>query len=156
MLNFGLVLAIGLSLAACDLTDVKKTDDEAAQPAIAATVVGIWRSDIAITNTNPPTILKLTMQVNADQTLLISQRLPTGQPAPYDNVEIAKENFSWKIENGALVAVKTTCKYNNPETMQPTGETDCRAPLSRTDNINVKGKLWTVIESGQPMVFRKD
>jgi hypothetical protein len=133
----------------------EKTDDNATQPATAATVVGIWRSDIPISSTTPPTILKLTMQVNNEGTLLLSQRLATGQPAPYDYVETSKENMTWKIENGNMVSVKTDCEYKDPATMQ-TVSTECQAPLTESAAISVKGKAWTVVRSGQPVVFRKD
>ncbi|MDB5105310.1 MAG: hypothetical protein JWP91_2999 [Fibrobacteres bacterium] len=153
-LKLGLGLALGLAFSGCDLTQIKKTDDDTAQPATAATVVGIWRADIVVPN--PPLDIKLTMQVDAAGTMLLSQRLATGQPSPNDFVETSKEYWTWKVENGNMVSVKTTCEYKDPATMQPTGETACREPLSKTKAINVKGSAWTVVEEGQPVVFRKD
>lgn len=153
ILKLGLGLALGFAMTGCELAEVKMADDNTSKPATAATVIGIWRSEVAAT---PSTIIKLTMQVDAAGSMLLSQRVATGQPAPNDNVEIAKENFTWTIEDGAMVAVKTTCEYNNPETMQPTGEIGCRSPLTRTDKISVKGDIWTVLEGGQPVLFKKD
>ena len=149
-------MALGLTLTGCDLTQIKKADNDTAQPATAATVVGVWRTDIPVTTTNPPTDIKVTMQVLAEGSMLLSQRVATGQPSPYDFVEIAKENWTWKVENGNMISVKTTCEYKDPATMQPTGETDCRVPLTQTAAINVKGNAWTVVQSGQPVIFRKD
>ncbi len=149
-------MALGLTLTACDLTQIKKKADEnTTQPATAATVVGIWRTDVVVPGT-PPTDIKITMQVDAASTMVLSQRVATGQPSPYDYVEISKENWTWKVENGAMVSEKTTCEYKDPATMQPTGETACRAPLTRNAPINVKGTAWTVVQEGTPVVFRKD
>jgi hypothetical protein len=152
ILKMGLGLTLGLALAGCDLTDVKKADDDTAKPATAATVIGTWRSDVAAT---PTTIIKLTMRVDEAGTMVLSQRVATGQPAPYDYVEISKENWTWKIENASMVSVKTDCEYKNPETMQ-TSSTTCTDPLIRTSEIKVKGSAWTVLENGQPVIFRKD
>ncbi|MDB5048408.1 MAG: hypothetical protein JWO30_1479 [Fibrobacteres bacterium] len=148
-------MAFGLTLSACDLTQANKADDETAQPATAATIVGIWRTDIPVTTTTPPTDVKVTMQVDAGGTMVLSQRIATGQPAPYDNVEIAKENWTWTVESGNMMSVKTTCEYKDPQTMQ-TVSTECAEPKTKSAAINVKGKAWTVVENGQPIVFRKD
>ncbi len=153
-IKLGLGMALGLAFSGCDLTQIKKADEDTAQPATAATVVGIWRTDIAVVD--PPTNIKVTMQVDAAGSMLLSQRVATGQPSPNDFVEFSKENWTWKVENGAMVSQKTTCEYKNPATMQPTGEVACRAPLTRNSAINVKGKAWTVIDDGKPIVFRKD
>jgi hypothetical protein len=145
-----------LALSACDLTSLKKADDETRQPATEATVVGIWRTNIPVTTTTPPSDIKVTMQVNADHTMLLSQRVATGQAAPYDFVEIAHEFWSWSVADGKMASTKTTCEYKDPATMQPTAETECREPKSKSADINVKGKAWTVLENDQPVVFRKD
>jgi hypothetical protein len=152
----GLGMALALSLAACDLTSLKQADDDTQQPATEATVMGVWRTNIPVTTTTPPSDIKVTMEVDADHTMLLSQRVATGQPSPYDFVEISKEYWSWSVADGKMTSVKTTCEYKDPATMQPTGETECREPKTETRDINVKGKAWTVVEDGQPIIFRKD
>jgi hypothetical protein len=154
-LKLGLGMALGLTLSACNLNDVKAADDETQKPATEATVIGIWRTDIPLATT-PPSNIKVTMQVDAEHTMLTSQRVATGQPAPYDFVEFNKEYWTWKVVDGKVLSEKTVCEYKDPATMQPTGETACRAPLTKEAAINVKGSVWTVVEDGQPILFRKD
>lgn len=153
-LKAGTGLALALSLAACDLSTLQSADASATQPATAATVVGIWRTDI-VEPGSPPVTIKMTMQVDPAGTMVLSQRVATGQPAPYDYVEIAKENWTWTVADGKMSSVKTTCEYKDPATMQ-TVSTDCVEPKSKSADINVKGNAWTVVEDGQPIVFRKD
>ena len=147
--------AVAFSLSACDLTSLQKKETETQQPATEATVVGIWRTNIPTGKTPPdPTDIKVTMDVEADHTMLLSQRVATGQPAPYDYVEIVKEYWTWTVADGKMKSVKRTCTYKDPATMQET--TTCAEPLSKEADINVKGTAWTVVEQGQPIVFRKD
>jgi hypothetical protein len=153
-LKIGLGMALGLALTACDMTSLQKTDADTTQPATAATVVGVWRTDIVEPGT-PPTTIKMTMAVDAGGTMVLSERVATGQPAPYDYVEIAKENWTWTVADGTITSVKTTCEYKDPSTMQ-TVSTDCAEPKTKSTAINVKGSAWTVVENGQPIVFRKD
>ncbi len=149
-------MALGLALVGCDLTQVKKADDNTTQPATAETVIGIWRTSIPVPS-NPPTDIKVTMEVLKDGTSVTTQSVATGQPAPAPEfVEISKENWTWKVENGTMLSVKTTCEYKDPATMQPTGETACRQPLTRSDAISVKGKAWSVVQGGEAVIFLKD
>ncbi len=152
--NSALVLALGAAFTACDLTQLKKTDEETAQPATEATVVGVWRTNVPNTATNPPSDIKVTMQVDAGHTMLMSYRVATGMPSPNDFVEISKEYWTWSVADGKMTCQKTTCEYTDPATMEKT--TTCAEPTARTKDINVKGTAWTVVEDGQPIVFRKD
>ena len=83
-------LAVMMTFTACELTSLKKADDDTAQPATEATVVGVWRSNIPTGKAPPePTDVKVTMQVNADHTMILSQRIATGVADP-EFVEIVK------------------------------------------------------------------
>ena len=144
------------AFAACDLTGLKKADESTQQPATEATVVGIWRTNIPITTTTPPSDVKVTMQVDAEHTMLLSKRVATGQPAPYDFVEVSKENYTWSVADGKMSSTKTTCTYKDPATMQEIPGMPCQAPLSQDAPINVKGKAWTIVQGDQAIIFRKD
>ncbi len=150
------------ALSACDLASLTKSeskaDSDAQQPATEGTVFGVWRTNIPTGQTPPaPTDIKVTMQVNTDHTMLLSQRIATGQPAPAPEfVELSKEYWSWSVVDGKMVSNKTSCEYKDPATMQPTGETECREPKSKSADINVKGKAWTVVDASGPVIFRKD
>jgi hypothetical protein len=151
-------MAVMLTFAGCDLIGgLKKTDDETAQPATEATVVGIWRSNIPTGALPPkPTDIKVTMQVDAGHTMILSQRIATGLPKPDDFVEISKETWSWSVVDGKMNSTKTACVYKDPATMKEIEGAPCSAPASKSAEISVKGKAWTVVENGQPIVFRKD
>lgn len=149
-------MAVMLSLAGCDLTSLKKADDDTAQPATEATVVGVWRTNIPTGAVPPkPTDIKVTMQVNADHTMILSQRIATGVADP-EFVEISKENWDWSVVDGKMLSTKTACVYKDPATMQEIAGAPCSAPTSKSAAISVKGKAWTVVENDQPIVFRKD
>lgn len=150
-------MAALLALSGCELTGLKKADDETAQPATEATVVGIWRTNIPTGKAPPePVDIKVTMQVNADHTMLLSQRIATGQPAPNDFVEIVKEYWTWSVADGKMLSTKTACTYKDPATMKEIEGAPCAAPTSKSADISVKGSAWTVVENNQPIVFRKD
>jgi hypothetical protein len=149
-------MALGLSLTACDLSQVAAANDNATQPATAATIQGVWRTDILLTTTTPATDIKVTMEIDADNTMILSQRVATGYPAPNDFVEISKETWAWSIVDGKMVSNKTACVYKDPKTAQEIPDAPCAAPLTQEAPISVKGKAWTVVQNDQPIVFRKD
>jgi hypothetical protein len=153
--SLGLVLSFGL--IGCDLTELNKASDDAVQPKTEATVLGVWRASIPVTPiTNPPTRTKATMVINADHTMLLSHQVPTGQPEPLANIEQSIENFSWTVSEGKLFSIKTACLYKDPVTGEPTGETVCRAPISDSTDIDVKGIAWTMVKQTETIIFRKD
>jgi hypothetical protein len=149
-------LAIGLFLSACDLTQLTKSSstDAVAQPKTEATVIGIWRANIPVSAT-PPTDIKVTMDIGSDHTTLLSYRVATGKPSPYDYLEIKKEYSTWTVADGNLSSVKTHCEYKDQTTGLATAEVDCRAPIEESHDINVKGGAWTLIKEGAPLVFNK-
>lgn len=150
-------MAVMMSFAGCNLTDLKKADDDTTQPATEATVVGVWRTNIPTGAVPPnPTDIKVTMQVDANHTMILSQRIATGQPSPNDFVEISKENWDWSVVDGKMLSTKTACVYKDPATMQEIAGAPCSLPTSKSAAISVKGKAWTVVENDQPIVFRKD
>lgn len=155
--RFAAYLATALCLAACDPASfLKKEDDQTRQPATEATVIGIWRTNIPTGNAPPdPTDFKVTLDIEPDHTLLFSKRLATGRPAPYDYVELVKEYQSWSVSNGKLISTKTDCTYKDAATMEETS-TVCAEPKTREADIDVKGTAWTLMEDGQPTVYRKD
>lgn len=146
-----------LCLGACDPASfMKKEDDQTRQPATEATVIGIWRTNIPTGKTPPdPTDIKVTLDIEADHTLLLSKRIATGKEAPYDYVELVKEYQSWSVSDGKLISTKTDCTYKDPATME-TVSTDCAEPKTREADIDVKGAAWTLVEDGKPTVYRKD
>ncbi|MBW8890495.1 MAG: hypothetical protein JF616_22310 [Fibrobacteres bacterium] len=155
--RFAAYSATTLLLAACDpMSFMKKEDDETRQPATEATVIGIWRTNIPTGKTPPdPTDIKVTLDIEPDHTLLLSKRLATGLDAPNDYVEIVKEYQSWSVTDGKLVSTKTDCTYKDAATLLETS-TDCSEPKTREADIDVKGSAWTLMEDGQPTVYRKD
>lgn len=160
-IRFAGALGAMLAFNACDMASLTKAeakaDADTQQPATEATVLGVWRTNIPTGQTPPaPTDIKVTMVVESNHTMLLSQRIATGQPAPYDFVEISKESWSWSVADGKMASSKTTCEYKDPATMEPTGETECREPKTKSADINVKGKAWTVVDASGPVVFRKD
>jgi len=155
--RFAACSAAALLLAACDpMSFMKKADDETRQPATEATVIGIWRTNLPTGKTPPdPTDIKVTLDIEPDHTLLLSERIATGRDAPYDFVEIVKEYQSWSVTNGKLVSTKTDCTYKDAATLLETS-TDCAEPKTREADIDVKGSAWTLMENGEPIVYRKD
>ncbi len=125
------------------------------EPKTTATITGIWRTNINLPTT-PPTILKVTMQIDAGGTLILSQLLATGQPSPYDFVNVSREVMDWTLVEGAMHTVKTNCAYRDPVTFQPTEETECRAPLENTSPILVSKGAWSFTDSGTTLIFNKD
>lgn len=155
-LKIGMGMAMGLALSACDLTQVTKANNDTKQPATEATVIGTWRTDIPVSQA-PPIVMKMTMVINANHTLLTSQRLPTGEAAPYDNIETAHENWTWSVADGKLSSQKTTCEYRDPKNPTADPTTECQPPLTRDAAINVNGSAWTIVDpQAGPLVFKKD
>ncbi|MDB5106605.1 MAG: hypothetical protein JWP91_4294 [Fibrobacteres bacterium] len=125
-------------------------------PQVDSTLVGIWRTVVPIPSSNPPAEVRVTMQIDAGHTLLLSQRMATGQPSPHDFATLSREEEAWSIVSGEFRTIKTHCEYTDPATLQPTPESDCRAPLESAIPIMVSHKVWTFLENGQSFVFRKD
>jgi hypothetical protein len=126
------------------------------EPKTAATVVGIWRATLVLPTTEPPTELRLTAQIDAGGTMVVSQRVATGQPSPYDFVQIARESSDWRVEAGEFRAQKTVCEYHDPETFEPTPESDCRMPLELRSDIVVSHGVWTLADKGDTTVLIRD
>jgi hypothetical protein len=146
-----------LSLLACDPTALlQKEESDARQPPTESTVIGIWRANIPTGKAPPePTDVKVTLDIGADHSMLLSRRLATGKPAPYDYVELVKEYWSWSVSDGKLSATKTDCTYKDAQSMEVVSTT-CAAPTSESVAIDVEGKAWTMDEGGTPIVYRKD
>lgn len=150
------VMAALLCLSACDMALLQKQEDDTRQPATETTVIGIWRTNIPTGKAPPePTDFKVTLDIEADHTMLFSQRLATGKAAPYDYVEIIKEYWSWSVADGKLTATKTDCTYKDPQSLEVVSTT-CADPKSKSVAIDVKGTAWTMDEGGTPLVYRKD
>jgi hypothetical protein len=126
------------------------------EPKTAATVVGIWRADFMDTTTEPPTEIRLTAQIDAGGTMVVSRRIATGQPTPFDFAPILRENSDWRVEEGEFRAVKTLCEYRDPITFEPTSESDCRAPLELKSDIIVSRGVWTLADYGDTTVLLRD
>jgi hypothetical protein len=156
IIRFAAGLAAVLCLPACDPALLQKQEDDAQKPATEATVVGIWRTNIPTGKAPPePADIKVTLDIEPDHTMLLSKRLATGKPAPFDYVELAKEYWSWSVSDGKLSATKTDCTYKDFPTMEVVS-TDCAEPTSKSVAIDVKGTAWTMVEDGTPLVYRKD
>jgi hypothetical protein len=145
-----------LTLGACDPSLLQKQESDARQPATEATVIGIWRSNIPTGKVPPdPIDIKVTLDIEPDHTMLLSKRIATGKPHPYDYCELVKEFWSWSVADGNLSATKTDCTYKDPQSMEVVSTT-CAEPTSRSVAIDVKGAAWTMDEGGTPLVYRKD
>jgi hypothetical protein len=155
-LKIGFGLAMALTFTACEFAQLTKANDEATQPKTEATVIGIWRGNIPVTTTTPPSDIKVTMVVNKNYTLLLSKRVATGKAEPNDFIEISKENFTWTITDGKMVRSKVNCEYKDPVSGEVIMDKSCETPLVVESDINVKGSAWTVMENDEPMIYRKD
>ncbi len=141
-----------------------KADEETKMPATEKTALGVWRSDIP-KSANLDEIIKVTLVIESSQegkTKVLSKRVPTKYPAPYDNIEISREDWTWTYSNGKIISTKVRCEYRDAkkeiDLTKPLApdETVCREPLIHEDSIRVNGKAWTTFEDGQPIIYRKD
>lgn len=126
------------------------------EPKTAATVVGIWRTSIVDTATEPPREIRLTAQIDPGGTMVVSQRIATGLSSPNDFVQISRENLDWRVEAGEFLSVKTSCAYRDAITFEPIPESACRPPLESRYGIVVSHGVWTVAENGDTTVLIRD
>lgn len=126
------------------------------EPKTAATVVGIWRATLVDTAKEPPLEIRLTAQIDAGGTMVVSRRIATGRPSPYDFAPISRENSDWRVEAGEFLALKTLCEYRDPVNFEPTPESDCRTPLELKSDIVVSRGVWTLADNGDTTVLIRD
>jgi hypothetical protein len=142
---------LGMALVACELKDI--TSGSGNEPATRATVIGTWRTNIPI----PGQIkdMKVTMRIDANDTMLVSQRMgnPMGEVPEF--VETSNEMMTWALVDGKLKSTKYLCKYADAPPYQLKEDT-CKDPLVSEEPVNVKGGAWTIMYAGKPIVFRKD
>jgi hypothetical protein len=142
--------ALGMVLAGCELLN-QAAAGPGNEPATEATVIGTWRSNVPAPGGTSD--IKITMRIDADHTMLLSQRIASSGPAEF--VEIVHENWTWSLVDGKMKSVKTTCQYA-PAPEYKLMDLPCQAPLEKEAPVNVKAGAWTVVEDGQPIVFRRD
>jgi hypothetical protein len=126
------------------------------EPKTAATVVGIWRTSIVDTATEPPREIRMEAQIDAVGTMVIFQWIATGQSITKEFVQISRENLDWRVEAGEFLSVKTSCAYRDIITFEPIPESACRPPLESKYGIVVSHGVWTVAENGDTTVLIRD
>lgn len=136
-----------LALVGCNpLLDEGSAEEK---PATEATVEGTWRSAAP----SGAHFVRMTLRVDSGHTMLWARRW-SANPSMSDT-EFTRETWSWKIEAGALQAVKTHCEYASlPGYVL--AEAPCREPLEKSIPVKVAGNSWVVEDEGEEIVFRKD
>jgi hypothetical protein len=124
------------------------------EPKTAATVAGIWRATVPAPAMVPPTEILINVQIDPGGTLVVTQRMVTGQSGPKVFLQILREFSEWHVEAGEFRARKTACEYLDPVTRE--SGTDCRAPLEWTSDIVVSRGVWTFVENGNTTLLVRD
>jgi hypothetical protein len=139
-----------LVLAACSEKDL----GAGPAPASETDIIGTWRAAIPIPGGS--TIVKVTMEIKADHTLIVSQKLAGVVPGnPQLEVDQAKETFTWTLQAGVLKSVKTQCEYGKEPDYQLKSES-CQLPLDKEASVAISGNSWTVLENRTTYTFIKD
>lgn len=150
IIKYALLASLTCAMLACQENTLYPQDPVGPKD---ADLVGTWRMSVTV---GAGTTMKITAQYAADHTLILTRKMAGVVPSyPDQEVDNARETFTWSLSKGVVKSTKTACEYAS-EPYYQLQSADCQAPVAKESAVSVSGKSMTVVDAFGTFVFTKD